>query len=191
MVGFVVPRWLRVLAVALLPLLALAGTAGSLAGAAPPTPAASASDRLRAAVAAALPPGSGRDASRLARVDVDATGDATVVFALRAADTAPEIVGGGAADILAIFRAVYHPAPVASLRTATVIGTYPVIGQYGRRAMPVMRAVLSRMTANTLGWAHLTPRMLPAALDTWWVYPPLLAATPVASPSPATPLPHT
>ena len=161
--------------------------AGQIAGAPAATPAANDSVRLREAIAAVLPPDSGRGVPRLASVDIDATGDATVVIALRAGKTAQEIVEGGASEFLVIFHAVYHPAPVARVRTTTVIGTYPVTGRYGTREWPVLRAVLTRQTAHRIDWHHLTPRTLPAAVDTWWVYPPLLAATPVASPSPATP----
>lgn len=178
---FIVARWLRILTAALVPALALVGTAGQIAGAPSPTPAASDNDRLLAAVTAVLPGASGRSVPRLSSVRIDPTGDATAVFALRAGDTPQQIIAGGSADMLAIFRAVYHPAPVTSVRTTTVIGTYPVAGQYGTREWPVMRATLSRQTADRLDWDHLTAAKLPAAVDTWWVYPPLLAATPVAT----------
>lgn len=185
--GCVVAHRGRILIALLLPVVALLGMAGQIAGAPPATPAASDSGRLREATAAVLAPDSGRGVPRLTSVDIDSTGDATIVIALRAGDTEREIVEGGESDFLAVFRAVYHPAPVASVRTTTVIGTYPVTGQYGTREWPVMRAVLTHQTADRIDWYHLTASQLPAAVDTWWVYPPLLAATPVAGPSPATP----
>lgn len=174
----VVAKRCRVLIAAILLASLMIGAAAQTTGATSSASPASPSEQLRAAIAAVLPSDSGRGVPRLPSVRIDPTGDATVVFALREGDTAPEIVDRGLADILTIFRAVYHPAAVASVRTTTVIGTYAVTGQYGTREWPVMRAVLSRQAANRLDWNHLSAGTLRAALDTWWVYPPLLAAEP-------------
>lgn len=185
--AFVVARWPRILIAAFLPILVLIAMAGEIASAPSPTPATNDSDQLRVAITDALPGESGRSVPRLSSVRIDPTGDATIVFALRAGDTPQEIIAGGSSDMLSIFRAVYHPALVASVRTTTVIGTFPVAGQYGVREWPVLRAALSRQTANRLDWDHLTATRLPEAVDIWWVYPPLLTAIPVASPQAATP----
>lgn len=186
--------WPEALIAALVAVVLVIAAAGQIGDAASPPRSMTDSDRLRAAIARVLPPDSGRGVPRLSSVRIDPTGDATVVFALRAGDSAQQIVNAGTVDILAILRAIYHPVSVASVRTATVIGTYAVAGQYGTREWPVMRAVLSRQSADRLDWIHLTPNRLPAAVDTWWVYPPLLAAapesaTPAATPSVATPAP--
>lgn len=172
-----VPDAARALAAVLAALLiaALLPLAGRAAPATPApaaaTPAPDAATQLHRAIAAVLPPDSGRDVARLSRVSIDPTGDVTVVFAIRSGPDAVAIRTGALADTLTILRAVYHSPVAAQVRTATVLGTYAVASATSTRELPVIRAVLTAQHASRLDPKTTTPDMLPKLLDLWWSYP--------------------
>jgi hypothetical protein len=133
----------------------------------------------RQSIEAALEMDTYRQAQRLPRVTLDApTGDLTVIFAMRRplADDPRQIVASATDDVFTILWAVYTSAAAPRIRTATVLGTYAVVGRYERpREVPLLRAVLSADRAVRLDWwntASLDPR---DALDTWWVEGELVA----------------
>jgi hypothetical protein len=128
---------------------------------------------VRRSIESALEMDSYRDAQRLPRVTLDeANGDLTVIFAMRRplADDPHQIVASATDDVFTILWAVYTSAAAPRIRTATVLGTYAVVGRYARpREIPLMRAVLSADRATRLDWwnvARIDPR---EALDVWWV----------------------
>ncbi len=120
---------------------------------------------LYAALAANLAPD-----PRLTQVNVDPTGDATIVFAIRSEnDDATAIRAGALADTLTVLRTVYEsPNGVTSV---TVLGTFPFQSTKGKsvRESPVLRAVLSADRAEQIDWTQLTPDDVPNAVDVWWV----------------------
>jgi hypothetical protein len=134
---------------------------------------------VRQSIEAALEMDTYREAQRLPRVTLDApTGDLTVIFAMRRplADDPRQIVASATDDVFTIFWAIYTSAAAPRIRTATVLGTYAIVGRYERpREVPLLRAVLSAERATRLDWwssTNLDPR---EALDTWWVEGELVA----------------
>ena len=137
---------------------------------------------VRQSIESALEMDSYRQVLRLPRVTLDeATGDLTVIFAMRRplADDARQIVASATDDIFTILWAAYTSAAAPRIRTATVLGTYAVVGRYERpREIPLMRAVLSADRATRVDWwnvARVDPR---EALDAWWVEGELVAGGP-------------
>jgi hypothetical protein len=137
---------------------------------------------VRQSIESALEMDSYRQVLRLPRVTLDeASGDLTVIFAMRRplADDPRQIVASATDDIFTILWAAYTSAAAPRIRTATVLGTYAVVGRYARpREIPLMRAVLSADRATRLDWwsvARLDPR---EALDVWWVEGELVAGRP-------------
>ncbi|MDQ3812002.1 MAG: hypothetical protein M3336_17105 [Chloroflexota bacterium] len=124
------------------------------------------------ALAASLQPGTNRAAPRLQRATIDATGDTTVVFAIRASNDDAEAVRAGAlADTLTVLRTVYQSPDANRVSMLTVLGTFPFKGTKGKsvRESPVLRAVLSAERAALLELDALTTSDLPTALDVWWL----------------------
>lgn len=166
---------------------------GDLAAGASPiasrTPAARDATPIRRAITAVLDPSAKRPTMRLPRVSIDATGDLTVVFALRDEGSFEGIRTAALTDALAILRAVYRSPSAAYVRTATVIGTFSITGPRGPREMPVLRAVLSAERASHLDWANVRPEQLPTLVDDWFQYPPLLGDAGISPPATAAPSP--
>ena len=120
-----------------------------------------------------------RDTLRLPRVTLEAaTGDLTIVFAMRRplVDDPGQIVASATDDIFTILWATYTSAAAPRIRSATVLGTYAVVGRYERpREIPLVRAVLSADRATRIDWwnvARVDPR---DAFDVWWVEGELVA----------------
>jgi pimeloyl-ACP methyl ester carboxylesterase len=166
--------------------------AQSASPAASPTAIPTPSDRLRTAVAAAIPPDTGRGAIRLPSVRIDDTSDATVVMALRAANDLDTFRAAAEADVFAVAKAVYVESRVP-VRTLTVVGTYSETDSGGAREVPVLRLVLSRENAGKIAWRSASPTTLLTAADVYRFYPPFgdaeghpIApnATPGATPQP-------
>jgi hypothetical protein len=137
---------------------------------------------VRQSIEAALEMDTYRQVLRLPRVTLDeARGDLTVIFAMRRplTDDPRQVVASATDDIFTILWAAYTSAAAPRIRTATVLGTYSVVGRYERpREIPLMRAVLSADRATRLDWwnvARLDPR---EALDVWWVEGELVAGQP-------------
>ncbi len=137
---------------------------------------------VRQSIESALEMDSYRQALRLPRVTLDdSTGDLTVIFAMRRplGDDPRQIVASATDDIFTIFWAAYTSAAAPRIRSATVLGTYAVVGRYERpREIPLMRAVLSADRATRVDWwnvARVDPR---EALDVWWVEGELVAGGP-------------
>ncbi|MBV8714788.1 MAG: hypothetical protein JO020_33295 [Chloroflexi bacterium] len=123
-----------------------------------------------------------RGVDRLPRITLDAErGDLTIVFAMRRpmSDDPHQIVASATDDVFTILWATYTSGDAARIRSATVLGTYAVVGRYERpKEVPLLRAVLSADRAANFDWAsayRLDPRL---ALDTWWVEGELTTATP-------------
>jgi hypothetical protein len=137
---------------------------------------------VRQSIESALEMDSYRQVLRLPRVTLDeANGDLTVIFAMRRplGDDAQQIVASAADDIFTILWAAYTSAAAPRIRTATILGTYAVVGRYERpREIPLMRAVLSADRATLVDWwnvARVDPR---EALDVWWIEGGLVAGGP-------------
>jgi hypothetical protein len=137
---------------------------------------------VRQSIESALDMDTYRQVLRLPRVTLDeANGDLTVIFAMRRplADDPRQIAASATDDIFTILWAAYTSAAAPRIRTATVLGTYAVVGRYERpREIPLMRAVLSADRAARLDWwnvARLDPR---ETLDVWWVEGELVAGQP-------------
>ena len=123
---------------------------------------------LRSALADVIDPNPTRNTPRLPRVDIDATGDATVMFAIQNADDDADAVRAGAlADALALLRAAYASPDGPRITSLTVLGTFPFKSTKGKsvREAPVLRAVLSAERAASVNWDDLTPD----GLDDWWL----------------------
>ena len=139
-----------------------------LMGLAPLTARAEEAPELRSALAGAIDPNPTRNTPRLPRVDIDATGDATVMFAIQSADDDADATRAGAlADTLAILHAAYASPDAERITSLTVLGTFPFKSTKGKsvREAPVLRAVLSAERAASVNWDALTPE----ALDDWWL----------------------
>lgn len=139
-----------------------------LMGLAPLTTRAEPAPDLRSALAGAIDPNPTRNTPRLPRVDIDAAGDATVMFAIQDADDDADAIRAGAlADTLAILHAAYASPEADRITSVTVLGTFPFKGTKGKsvREAPVLRAVLSAERAASLNWDDITPD----ALDDWWL----------------------
>jgi hypothetical protein len=123
-----------------------------------------------------------RQAPRLPRVTLEeTTGDLTVIFAMRRPldDDPRQIVASATDDVFTILWAAYTSAAAPRIRTATVLGTYAVVGRYARpREIPLMRAVLSADRAARLDWWHVARIDPRDALDVWWVEGELVAGQP-------------
>ena len=137
---------------------------------------------VRQSIEAALEMDTYRQAARLPRVTLeDTTGDLTVIFAMRRplVDDPRQIVASATDDVFTILWAAYTSAAAPRIRTATVLGTYAVVGRYERpREIPLMRAVLSAERATRLDWWHVTHIDPRDALDTWWIEGELVAGQP-------------
>jgi hypothetical protein len=123
---------------------------------------------LRSALASAIDPNPTRNTPRLARVDIDPMGDATVMFAIQnAEDDADAVRAGALADALALLQAAYSSPDAEHITSVTVLGTFPFKSTKGKsvREAPVLRAVLSAQHAASLTWDDVTPD----ALDDWWL----------------------
>jgi hypothetical protein len=135
---------------------------------------------VRAAIQSVLDMDTGRDVERLPRIDLDPTrGDLTVVFAMRrpVSDDPHQVVASGTDDIFTILWAIYTSADAPRIQTATVLGTYAVVGRYEKpREIPLVRAVLTAENAARLDWASAAVVDPNQVLNTWWVEPELLAA---------------
>jgi hypothetical protein len=150
---------------ALMMMLVVSLAPASVAGA---TPTAAEDAELYALVVAALPPGTHRAAPRLAQASVDAAGEATVIFAIRAENgDADATRAGGVADALTALRTIYASPAAAEVTSLTVLGTFPFQGTKGRavREGVVLRAVLSAEHAAQLDWDHVSVD----DLDVWWM----------------------
>jgi hypothetical protein len=128
---------------------------------------------VRRAIESVLEMDTGRPATRLPRVTLDAaSGDLTVIFAMRRplADDPTQIVASGTDDVFTILAAAYSSDAAPRIRTATVIGTYAVGGRYERpREIPLVRAVLSADRSTTLDWSSAATLNPHDAFDLWWV----------------------
>lgn len=150
----------------------LAAILAAAPAAAEPTELIAEAPRIRRAIEAAIDPDTRRGVTRLPRVSIDSTGDVTVVVALRDVAEDPDATYAAAlGDTLAVLSAVYHSPDVDRVTTATVLGTYAVIGATGRtREQPVLRAVLSAEHAGRLDWGSVEPEQVPQLVDVWWVH---------------------
>jgi hypothetical protein len=127
---------------------------------------------LYAALSESLDADANRPVPRLPRVAIDPSGDTTIVFAIRNEhDDASAIRDGAVSDTLTLLRTVYDTAPVDSVSSVTVLGTFPFKGTKAKlvRENPVLRAVLSAEHAHGLDWQRLTPADLPTTVDVWWL----------------------
>jgi pimeloyl-ACP methyl ester carboxylesterase len=136
---------------------------------------------LQSLIANAIVPDTGRGAIRLPSVSIDETGDLSVVVALREIDDLNAFRAAAEQDVFDIFRAVYD-RPDSPVRTATVIGTYPVAGTGNPRELRVLRVVLSNTHAADLNWTLATPTDLFTIAETYRLYPPIgdAAGNPIA-----------
>jgi hypothetical protein len=128
--------------------------------------------QLYAALTANLDPDANRPVARLPRVSIDPTGDTTIIFAIRDEnDDASTIRAGALGDTLTVLRTVFESAPVSSVRSVTVLGTFPFQNTKGHsvRESPVLRAVLSADHARQINWDLLTPDDVPSLVDVWWL----------------------
>jgi hypothetical protein len=128
---------------------------------------------VRQAIESVLEMDTWRAADRLPRVTLDpARGDLTIVFAMRRplSDDPRQIVNSATDDVFTILWATYTSPAASQIRTATVLGTYAVVGRYERpREVPLLRAVLSADRAVNFDWTNvaiLDPRTV---FDAWWV----------------------
>ena len=139
--------------------------------AAPPGQGIDDAPQIYEAILASIDPQTNRDAVRVPRVTIGATGDVTAVIALRdEGDDPVALYATALADTLAILRAVYQSPVADRVSTATVIGTYPVKGSRGTvRELPVLRAVLTAGGANRLE-EGVEPESVPRLADAWWVH---------------------
>jgi hypothetical protein len=128
---------------------------------------------IRHAIESVLELDSGRQATRLPRVTLDATtGDLTIIFAMRRplADDPVQIVASATDDVFNILWATYASPAADRIRTTTVLGTYAVVGRYERpREVPVLRAVLSADGAKRVDWTSVATVDPRDVLDVWWV----------------------
>src|SRR4051812_20551531 len=107
-------------------------------------------------IAHAIAPDTGRGAIRLPSVSIDDTGDLSVVIALREEDDLNAFRAAAEQDVFDVFRAVYNHSD-SPVRTATVVGTYPVADTGSPRELRVLRVVLSETHAADLNWELATP----------------------------------
>ena len=137
---------------------------------------------VRLSIESALEMDSYREAQRLPRVSLEAAkGDLTVVFAMRRplTDDPHQIVASATDDVFTILWAAYTSAAAPRIRTATVLGTYAVVGRYERpREIPLLRAVLSAERATRLDRWNVTRLDPREAFDAWWVQGELVASRP-------------
>src|SRR5215207_7522341 len=142
---------------------------------------------LRETVYRALPLELNRDVDdRLPRVTIDATGDLTVVFAMRHADDIPGVRRAALDDTLAVLRAVYSSPEAARVTSATVLGTFNVIGKRNTpREQPVLRAVLTAERAPFLTSVETRPDQIPDLADVWWLHAALGETDALRAPPPA------
>jgi hypothetical protein len=128
---------------------------------------------VRAAIASVLDMDPGRDVERLPRIDLDPDrGDLTIVFAMRRplSDDPRQIVASATDDIFTILWAAYTSGDGNRIRSATVLGTYAIVGRYERpREVPLMRAVLTANRASNFDWSQVASVDPSRVLDTWWV----------------------
>jgi hypothetical protein len=126
---------------------------------------------IRQTIEAALPASLSRELDeRVPRATIDEAGDVTVVFALRSADEMDAVREAALEDSSAVLRAIYSSPEANRVTSATVIGTFSVIGKRGTaREQPVLRAVLSADRARALSWPSIQREQLPALVDTWWL----------------------
>ncbi len=157
---------------------AAAGAVAALALLLAPAPAANAQQLvgdpvLRAAIVSVLDMDPGRDTERLPRIDLDpARGDLTIVFAMRRplSDDPRQIVASATDDVFTILWAVYTSGDANRIHTATVLGTYAIVGRYERpREVPLIRAVLTADRASNFDWSQVATADPSRVLDTWWV----------------------
>ena len=142
---------------------------------------------VRAAIVSVLDMDPGRDVERLPRIDLDPTqGDLTIVFAMRRplSDDPRQILRSATDDVFTILWAAYASADAPRIRTATVLGTYAIVGRYDHpREVPLIRAVLSADRAANFDWSQVATADPSRVLDTWWIEGELQsAAAPVPSP---------
>jgi hypothetical protein len=153
--------------------IALVGWLGpaASAGAVPASQEITEAPQIRQSVEAAIDPDTRRGVVRLPRVTIDTTGDVTVVVALRDEGEQEAIHAAALEDTLRVLSAIYHSSDLERITTATVVGTYTVIGAAGRaRELPVLRAVLSAERAAKLDWSTVDPPRLPDLVDVWWMH---------------------
>jgi hypothetical protein len=128
---------------------------------------------VRQAIESVLELDAGRDTRRLPRVTLDeASGDLTVVFAMRRplVNDPRQIVNSATDDVLTILWATYASPAAGRVRTATVLGTYAVVGRYQRpREIPLLRAVLSADRAAQLDWTQFSTMDPGQSFDVWWL----------------------
>ena len=143
---------------------------------------------VRAAIATVLDMDPGRDVERLPRIDLDPVrGDMTIVFAMRRplSDDPRQIIASGTDDVFTILWAAYTSGDANRIRTATVLGTYAIVGRYERpRELPLIRAVLSADRASNFDWSQVASVDPSRVLDTWWVEGELKSAASAAAPVP-------
>src|SRR5437868_4171632 len=85
-------------------------------------------------------------------------------------DDPRQIVASATDDAFTILWAVYGSSAAPRIRSATVLGTYAVVGRYARaREIPLVRAVLSADRASTVDWSRAALLDPLSAFDTWWV----------------------
>jgi hypothetical protein len=136
---------------------------------------------VRQAIEAAIDMDAGRDIARLPRVTLD-NGDLTVIFAMqRPGDDDPAHVEQVAqTDVLAILQAIYASEDAPTIRSATVLGTYRVVGKYERgKEIALLRAVLSPERAASFDWLSTTV----GDLDVFWTPGDLAKLNAVGSPA--------
>jgi pimeloyl-ACP methyl ester carboxylesterase len=174
-------RPIRAVTAGLLALLILSGSAFITTAQQPTTdtkerPFKAESDQLRAAIENVLSPEPVRDRARFPSVRIDKTGDATVVFAMRDADTLEALRSAALEDALGVLEATFHPPVSDKIITVTVIGTYLVTGGRGAREWPVLRVTLNADHAHSTDWSKLTTDNIESSVDEFWIYPPLVEA---------------
>jgi pimeloyl-ACP methyl ester carboxylesterase len=133
-------------------------------------------------IAQAIAPDTDRGVIRLPSVSIDDTGDLSVVIALREEDDVNAFRAAAAQDVFDIYRAVYDRAD-SPVRTATVVGTYPIAGTGNPRELRVLRVVLSQANAEHLNWTLATPTDLFTTAEIYRLYPPIgdAAGNPIAA----------
>ena len=128
---------------------------------------------VRAAISNVLDMDAGRNVERLPRIDLDPTrGDLTVVFAMRRplSDDPRQIIASATDDVFTILWAAYTSGDAGRIRSATVLGTYAIVGRYERpREVPLIRAVLTADRASNFDWSQVASVDPSRVLDTWWV----------------------
>lgn len=139
---------------------------------------------LKSRIEAALPAATGRGGSRFTLIALDVNGALTVIYKVEAEPTLTTLRDAAIADQLILLRAIFGRPPIASVRTATIVGTYAISKGASTRELPIVMATVTANRAQHIDWANVQPGQLPALVQVWWLHPalPSIAATPIATP---------